>query len=463
MPTPAEAPSTQARHSRRGFVVGLLLSVVAIAFEAVAVNTAMPAAAADLGDLSLYAWAYTAFQLATTFAIVASGLLTDRVGPKLPLVLGFAVFAAGLVISALAPTMLVLLVGRFVQGLGGGTMNLAVMVLVARLFDARERANLMVGFSAAWTLPSFVGPQIAAWLTETISWHWVFWSVLPVLVIAGSLMLPPLHREHLPPHEDVPEVPHQLVWAAMVALGAASLQFAGQRLDLWSLLPAALGLVMLWFGLRPLLPPGFRITGGGLDAVIVTRTLGAGSFAGVVAFLPLLLVQAEGLSLGAVGWIMASGSIGWFTGSWLQARPWFRLRRDQMIVLGAVSSVLGTVAMTVAGWLPGQAIALIPIGLVLSGLGMGLLVTCTSLVVMQLSPAPEIGRNTSSLQVGEALGNSICAGLAGTVFAFGLARGDDRLGFGGLLVAMLLVTLLTVASAVRIPEVHNHSASPVRR
>lgn len=444
-------------HSRRGLIVGLLLCVVAIAFEAMAVLTAMPAAAEDLGDIDLYAWAFTAFMIAQTFAIVAAGQFSDRFGPKLPLVVGFVVFAAGLVLAALAPTMLVLLVARFVQGLGGGTMNLAVMVLVARVFDEKERADMLTGFSAAWMVPSFVGPPIAAWLSETFSWHWVFWSVLPLMVVAGALILNPLRRAQLPPHQDVPAAPRQLVWAALVAAGAAALQVAGQRIEPWSLAWLLAGLVLLSWGLPPLLPPGFRPTGAGLPSVVVVRALTAGAFFGSQTFLPLMFVQAELLPLWWAGAIMTIGSIGWMIGAWLQSRPWLRLRRDQIIIAGAISTAVGVIAATASGWLPGRLLPVAIVGWVLAGLGMGLSVASTSLAVFQLSEPVAFGRNTSSLQVGEALGNSICAGLAGTVFAFGIAQANQTLGFGGLLTAMSMVAVLAVASSMRIGAVANHS------
>ncbi|HAM44728.1 MAG TPA: MFS transporter, partial [Propionibacteriaceae bacterium] len=118
------------RRSHTALVVGLLLCVVAIAFEQIAVVTAMPAAAADLGDLDLYAWAFTGFVIPQIVAIVVAGRASDKVGPRLPMVVGFVVFAAGLVVAGSAPSMQILLLGRFIQGLGGGTMNLTVMVLV---------------------------------------------------------------------------------------------------------------------------------------------------------------------------------------------------------------------------------------------------------------------------------------------------------------------------------------------
>ncbi len=452
-------PSAAAAPSRRGLTVGLLLSVVAIAFEAMAVVTAMPAAAADLGDLDLYAWTFSAFMLAQTFAIVAAGQFSDRLGPRLPMVVGFLVFAVGIVISASAPTMPLLLVGRFVQGLGGGTMNLAVMVLVARVFDERERAVLMTGFSAAWMGPSFVGPPLAAWLTSVLSWHWVFWSVLPLMAVAGALIFAPLRALDLPPQPDVPAAPVQLVWAGLVAAGAASLQVAGQSIELWSLVWLGVGLVLLWRGLPPLLPQGFRPAGRGLAAVIVVRAFTAGAFAGGQTFLPLMFVRAEGLSLGWAGAIITIGSCGWMAGAWLQSRPWLVLRRDQIIVVGTASVLLGLVLVSVSAWLPGRLLAVAVIGWVFAGLGMGLSLASTSLVVMQLSATLELGRNTSSLQVGEALGNSIGAGIAGTLFALGLAQSNQVFGFGAPLTAMALISALGLAASLRIGAVENFSAS----
>lgn len=454
----AKAVAAPRQHqSRRGLTIGLLLCVVAIAFEAMAVLTAMPAAAADLGDINLYAWAFTAFGLAQTFAIVAAGQFSDRIGPKVPMIVGFVVFAAGLVLAGAAPTMPMLLFGRFVQGLGGGTMNLAVMVLVARVFDERERARMLTGFSAAWMGPSFFGPPIAAWLTSTFSWHWVFWSVIPVLLLAGGLVLGPLLRADLPPHEVVPLDQRQLWSAALVALGAMGLQLAGQRIDLWSLAWLAAGLVLLWRGLPALLPAGFRPSGRGLDAVIGVRATSSAGFAGAQSFLPLLFVQAEGFTLHAAGVIITAGSIGWMAGAWLQSRPWLRLRRDLIIAAGATSTTAGLLATAGAGWAPGRLVALAVTGWVVAGLGMGLSVASTSLAVMQLSQPVEIGRNTSSLQVGEALGASIGAGLAGTVFVFGSSQANPTLGFGGLLTLMAMVSLAGVAAARRIGEVENHS------
>ncbi len=443
----------------RGLKAGLLLCVGVVAFEYMAVLAAMPAASADLGQPEFYAWAFTAFMIAQTFAIVAAGQASDRVGPKQPLIVGFVVFAIGLVLAGTAPTMLVLVAGRFVQGLGGGTMNLAVMVLVARIFDERERAVMITWMSFAWMLPAFVGPTIAAWLSTTWSWHLVFFSVLPVMAVGGALIVGPLLHIQLGPVHDPDAAPprtgHRLRSAAMVALGAVALQVAGQRIEPLSLLWLVVGLVLLGFGLPPLLPRGYRVAGTGLAANVNVRMLASGAFFGADTFLTLMLVRSEGLDLFWAGVVITIGSAGWTTGSWLQSRGWLRMRRDAIASVGAACTAAGLALIAVAAWIPGALLWLIIAGWVVAGLGMGLHSASTSLVVMQLSAGPEIGRNSSSLQVGEALGNSLAAGIAGTLFA--LAMPAQTLAFGSLFTAMALIAAAALASALRIGPVTNHS------
>lgn len=445
--------------SRRGLIVGLLLSVAAIAFEATAVVTAMPAAVDDLGNLDLYAWAFTGFVIAQTLSIVAAGQAADRFGPVRPLIAGFVIFGVGLALAGAATSMGLLVVARTIQGLGGGTMNLAVMVLVGRAFDGRERASLMTAFSAAWMVPAFAGPPLAAWLAETWSWHWVFWSVLPVLLLAGLLVIRPLLRLSLPAHADAVQTPRRhLPMALLVAAGAASLQWAGQRIEPTSLLWLIVGLGLLIWGLPPLMPAGFSPTGRGLSAVVNVRALTSGAFFGAQTFLPLMFTTAWGLSLQWAAATMIVGSVGWMTGAWLQSRPWLRFRRDTIIVIGAALAAVGLLAVASAALLPGPGVILVMAGWLCSGVGMGLSNASTSLAVMQLSPAVALGRNTSSLQVGEALGNSLSAGIAGTLYVIA-GGGTSDAGFGALMVAMMAISVLAVFSSVRIGHVENHSVT----
>jgi MFS family permease len=444
---------------RRWLTVGLMLCVMAISFESYAVLTAMPAAARELGNVALYAWTFTAFVIAMTFSIVASGQFSDKYGPVQPMIWGFGIFAAGLVIAAIAPSMWVLLVGRFTQGLGAGTMNVAVMVLIARAYGEAERAKLMMWFSACWMVPAFVGPPLAGWIVQISSWHFVFWSVLPLMAVGGLLVLRPLRDIELSPEE-----PHELkkrlmLLAAAVALGLALIQWAGQRLDLWSMLWAAAGLAAIVFGLPPLMPKTIDWTGRGIAGVVGARLFSAGAFFGAQSFLTLMLVEARGLDPVFTGVILTIGAIGWMAGALVQSQSWVPWRRDQMIIIGVSGITAGVALLAVAAFLPDSWLGLVMIAWIVAGFGMGMQNPSTSLAVMQLSDDDELGRNTSSLQVGESLGSSLFTGLAGAWFAHFHDTADLAFTFGGVMVMMVTVGLISVLMAYRIGPVRNAVAA----
>ncbi|WP_052462603.1 MFS transporter [Nigerium massiliense] len=445
--------------SLRGLVVGLLMLVTAIAFEAQAVTTAMPAAAADLAGVALYAWAFTAFSIAQILAIVIAGRLCDRSGPVPPLVGGLALFGAGLVIAALAPAMPVLLVGRFVQGLGGGSVNLALMVTVGKVFDPADQARVMTWFSAAWMLPSFIGPAAAGWLTETLSWHAVFWGIVPFVLLGAAFLFPALRRTPIPLHreEDGP-APVGLGAAVLVSVGITLLQVAGQQLTWLSAVLAAAGLGLLVVGMPRLMPAGYGPLAPGMAAVINVRLLTGGAFMAGESFLPLMLVQLRGLSLVQAGMVVTIASVGWVVGSWVQARPWLRLRRDEIITLGAACVAAGMALIAAGSWWPSLWLGVVVGGATIAGAGMGLQTASTSLAVMLLSEPAQLGRNTSSLQVGEAIGMSLLGAVAGTLFAFFHGLGLDVPAFGAPMSVLVVVIVAAVVVSRRVGPVQNHTA-----
>src|SRR5215216_1381010 len=179
--------------SQRALTIGLCATIVAIAFETIAVATAMPVAARELAGLRQYAWAFSLFLIGMLFATVVCGRLSDRIGPAKPLLGGLVIFLAGLLVSGTAQHMAELLAGRLVQGLGSGTINVAIFVCVAQAYSPKQRPKMFTYISTAWVLPSFVGPPAAAWLTNRLSWQLVFLAVIP-LVIFGVMALPSLRR-----------------------------------------------------------------------------------------------------------------------------------------------------------------------------------------------------------------------------------------------------------------------------
>lgn len=456
-------PDSPAPHvSKRALTVGMCTTVVAVAFEVIAVATAMPAAARALDGLPYYAWSFSAFMIGMLFATVGAGRLSDRIGPAKPLLGGLLLFCVGLVVAATAPVMAQLVGGRLIQGLGSGVINTALYVLIAQVFTPRQRPRVFTFISTAWILPAFVGPPISAWLSETYSWRWVFWAVLPLVAIGVLMILPTLlgltRTPHRTPVIPAGTRPASLRAAAVLAIAAASLQLAGQRLDVVAVGLLVVGLVGLGLTLPRLMPAGFVRVGRGLPAVVIVRGLLPGAFFGSEAFIPLMLVEQRGLSLFWAGAMLSAGSIGWFAGSWLQSRPWLALRRDRLITYGCASVAVGVAVIALTATQPSWWFGLVGVGWAFAGLGMGLSMASTNLTVMTVSRTQEQGRNASSLNVSDALGSAIAVGVTGTIFAALQPSGDLVLAFGALLAAMVIVSLVALAVSFRVGTVENELA-----
>ncbi len=358
--------------------------------------------------------------------------------------------------------MVQLVGGRLVQGLGSGIINTAIFVCVAQAYSTKERPKMFTYISTAWILPSFVGPPISAWLTNQLSWHWVFFAVIPLVIGGGLMVLPTLRRmmrTYEQPRADPDGPKPAALWAAgLVALAAAALQVAGQRLDWVALGLAVAGLAALVVGLPRLMPACFARFEGGLSAVIVARGLLAGAFVGAEAFVPLMLVEDRKVALVLAGAALTIGSVGWTTGSWLQSRPWLKIRRDRLITLGCLSLMIGLGGTGLVAFVPAIPYYFVAVAWIFAGLGMGLATSSTALAVMTLSKVAEQGRNASSLNLSDALGAGIFVGISGSIFAALHDDGDLSLTFGWVLVTMAVVALLAAIASLRIGAVRNEFA-----
>src|SRR4029450_8673160 len=315
----------------------------------------MPVAPRALDPLPYSAWSFSLFLIGMLFATVVCGRVSDRMGPAKPLLAGLVIFLVGLVMSGTAEHMAQLLTGRLVQGLGGGVMNVAIFVCVAQAFRPIQRPKMFTYISTAWVLPSFVGPPASAWLTEHLSWHWVFFAVIPLVIFGAIMALPSLLRMihlHQSGNREGNRKPAPLWAAGLLSIATAALQLAGQRLGWIGLVLLIGGLVMLLVALPPLMPPGFLRFRRGLSQVIQTRGLLPGAFFGGEAFVPLMLVEQRTVPLFRAGAVLTVGAVGWTAGSWLQARPWLRIRRDRLITLGCCAVAVGLALVGLIAFLP---------------------------------------------------------------------------------------------------------------
>ncbi|WP_107425904.1 MFS transporter, partial [Streptomyces milbemycinicus] len=403
----------------RALTLGIVSVVSLIAFEASAVNTAMPVAARALDGVELYAYAFSAYFTASLFAMALSGEWCDRRGPLAPLFAGIAAFGAGLVVSGSAQDMWTFVGGRAVQGVGGGLVIVALYVLVGRAYPQRLQPAVLASFSAAWVLPVIVGPLVAGTVTEQAGWRWVFLSIPVLILLPLAVMLPALRK--VDRGEPSPAMNRRRILLALaVASGAGLLQYAGQDLVWISLIPAAAGLALLVPCVLRLLPKGTFRAARGLPSVVLLRGVAAGSFLGAESFVPLMLVTERGLSATAAGLSLTGGGLTWALGSYTQSRPRLEPYRERLMAAGMLLMALsiGMVPLVLIDSVPAWLVA---VAWVIGGYGMGLVISSGSVLLLKLSGPKEAGSNSASLQVSDALGNITLVGLSGVLFV----------GFGG--------------------------------
>ncbi|MFJ6216405.1 MFS transporter [Streptomyces sp. NPDC092296] len=449
----------------RALTLGIVSVVLLIAFEATAVNTAMPVAAQRLHGLGLYAFAFSGYFTTSLFAMVVSGEWCDKRGPLAPLFTGIAVFGAGLLVAGTAVNMWVFVAGRAVQGLGGGLVIVALYVVVGRAFPERLRPSVFAAFSASWVLPSIIGPVVSGAVTEHLGWRWVFLAIPAFILLPLAVMAPALRRVERAERERGAAAPpswnldrRRILLALAVSAGAGLLQYAGQRLDAVALLPALAGAALLGPAIARLLPAGTFRAARGLPTVILLRGVAAGAFFAAEAFIPLMLVTQRHLSPTLAGLSLTSGGLSWAAGSWLQGRPWAGRHRHGLIRAGFLLTAVAIAGAALA-LVPGVPPVVVAVAWMLGGGGMGLTIASVSVLMMSLSAPDEAGANSASLQVSDALGNILLVGLAGVLFSAlgGAAVGHatttatgSTAGFGVIFAVMTAIALLGAATSGRI-------------
>jgi MFS family permease len=415
MSEPVAAPDTQLfAPGRRAACVGAVALISMLAFEAIAVATAMPAVAEALNGLPLYALAFGATLATSVIGMTVAGQLCDKRGAYRASLLGLAAFLLGLLLAGFAPSMTALVLGRALQGLGSGVLGVALYVGVGQVVPASLHPKLFAMFAGAWVVPGLVGPALASGLVHWWGWRWVFLAVAAVVPVAAALMLPALRRGSAGTGDPLRW--GALRWAALASGGALMLHGASQRAGWLAGLMFAAGVVAALIAAYRLLPGGTLVAARGLPTVILLRGFIAASFASAEAFLPLLLTGRFGWSLTQAGVALSAGAVTWSIGSAIQARVQGDAARRRLLPSGFALAAGGLAVVMSPVLMPALPSGLALVGWVGVGLGIGLSFPMLSVLLLKLSPPEQQGANTSSLQLSDALVSSAALGGAGLLF-----------------------------------------------
>ena len=247
-------PWREVFRGRRGrLTAGLLLLEALVAVQSLVVATIMPDIRRDLGMVQLYGLVFTASSLATIASIPIVGRAIDRFGTKRVLAPVLAIFSLGLLVTATAPTMPVVLVGQFLQGAGGGGLYALSLGTVAKTYPDRLRPRVLALLATMWILPGLVGPPVGAAIASTVGWRWAFVAPIPVLLATWALIAPVLD---LVPRPEPSAGGLSLRWPLQLMVGAAFVFASITAWAWWVPVAVAVGVAIGVPALRRIAPPG---------------------------------------------------------------------------------------------------------------------------------------------------------------------------------------------------------------
>jgi len=449
-PTP---PSGLWSPERRGLTLGLVLTITLVATEALAVPTAMPVVAKDLGGLELYGLVFSAFSVGALLGIVVVGALIDRAGVVRPFVAGLLLFAIGLTIGGLAPSMPVLIGARFIQGIGGGAIPPVAYVAIGRALPESLRPRMFAMLSTAWVLPGIFGPAVAGFVAQELHWRLVFLGLLPLIALPGAMAtraLVALHERQSTTGRMTGTLGRRTLDGLAVAGGVALLTAGLTAQDpavFAGLVLVGLVITIVWF--RRLTPPGTLTLARGYPTAIVLRGVLTFAFFCIDAYVALLLVDVRQWSPSAAGIALTAATVSWTGGSWIQARLAPRYRPETFVRVGFPIVALGIALLGLVLLPDVPAILAVPTFAV-AGLGMGLTYSQFALIVLRDVPPAEQGTVTSALTLSDTFGTALGLGVSAAIVAASFrAFGGPGPGIGG---AILLGVAVAIVGSVLSPR-----------
>jgi EmrB/QacA subfamily drug resistance transporter len=403
---------------------GLLLALILAMLDQTIVATALPRIVGDLGGVTHLSWVVTAYVLASTVTTPLYGKLGDQYGRKRWLIAAIVIFLIGSALSGLSQSMDQLIAFRALQGLGAGGLMVGVIATIGDMVSPRERGQYMGYMMAAMMLAMIAGPLVGGYITDSLSWRWIFYINMPV---GGAALIYIWTTLHLP----YKKVPHKIDYlgAGMLAIAATAIVLlttwggtqyrwgSGQILGL-GLVAVAAVVTFLFTETRaaePVLPLHVFRNRNFSVATGMSFLLGM-AMLGALTFLPLYQQTVQHLSAVGSGLLLIPMMLGVTVTSLIGGFVMTKTGRYKaMPIIGGAIMSLAMYLLTGLG----VHTTLLQSGLYYAvlGVGMGFLMQITSVIVQNSVDPRDIGVASSSRAFFQQIGGSIGVALFGAIFA----------------------------------------------
>src|SRR5476651_46856 len=416
----------------RGSAITLSAGVALYATNSYIVITILPSVVQDIGGLAWYAWNTTLYVVCSILGSALSARLMRSAGPRGSYLTAAAIFIAGAAICAAAPSMPVLLLGRAIQGLGGGFLFALSYAMINLVFKESLWPRAMALISAMWGIATLIGPAIGGIFAELHAWRYAFGLLVPVTLLFGVLVWRTLPAQQAKPQaaEPLPFIQLALLTGSVLVVSAGSLSSHGW-VNLGGIVVALLMVMLLrqreFSSTVRLLPRNSLSLSSPLCWLYMTMALLMIGL-GCEIYVPYLLQHLHGQTPLAAGYITAAAAAGW-TLSEVASSGWTGRRADNAIVFGPLILAAGLLLLLftvpVAFGMPWLNISGVVLGLTLAGFGIGLGWPHLLTRVLQQAPEEDREKAGASITVVQSFAAALGAALAGTVANFaGVNQGD---------------------------------------
>ena len=413
--------------AKQGIVVAILLALFLGALDQTIVGTALPRIITELNGANLYTWVVTIYLLASTVTVPIYGKLSDMYGRKPLLLAGVGLFLAGSALAGLSQNIEQLIVFRGIQGLGAGALFPIALATIGDLFSPQERGRYQGLFGAVFGLSSLVGPALGGYLTDTFSWHWIFYVNLPIGLLSIAIILRELPTIKGRPNQKIDYLGVVTFAAGIIPIliGLTNVQTnAFATPEVAGLIAAGLAMIGLFLfveakAAEPIVPLELFRNRTFAASAAATFFASFGFFASVI-FLPRYFQAVLGETATNSGYATLPLLLGVIISSVSAGQIVARRGRYKSLILGAILLVsAGSLLLTnlkadtdpwvLRGWM------------FLAGLGVGPTLSVFTIVVQNAVPFKFLGTATSNLTFFRQVGGSVGLAIVGSYFGGQLA------------------------------------------
>jgi EmrB/QacA subfamily drug resistance transporter len=403
---------------------GVMLAMFLSALDQTVVGTAMPRIISELGGFNQYTWVTTAYIITSAVAVPITGKLTDIYGRKRFYLGGLFIFVLGSVLCGISNTMNQIIIFRGLQGIGAGVMMANAFTVIGDLFPPAVRGKYQGLMSAVFGIASIAGPTLGGYITDSLSWHWVFFVNIPLglaIIVLFFFFFPDFRADNHKHSIDYLGVMLLILGVVplMLALSWAGVEYAWgsfQIIGMFAFSAVALGIFLLVESRvkEPIIPLFiFRNRIVSISGILMFLT-GAGMF-GAFTFIPLFFQGVLGATATSSGNFVTPMMLGNVVGSFISGQ--FLARAGGHYRL---QGAIGVAIMAVGMWLLSQmnmdtSNSTAVRNMVITGIGLGITMPLYILAVQNAVPYSVLGTATSSVAFFRSLGGSVGLAVFGSV------------------------------------------------